>query len=68
MLFPRNRIFILNIILNNKYEILVSNLDIQRAKRGKLFLKGPIYFEGSGKADPTARLLLVARAFMDMDK
>ena len=44
--------------------------DIQRAKRGKLFLKGPIYFEWIRQniADPTARLLLVARAFMDMEE
>ena len=44
--------------------------DIQRAKRGKLFLKGPIYFGWIRQniADPTARLLLVARAFMDMEE
>ena len=44
--------------------------DIQRTKRGKLFLKGPIYFEWIRQniADPTARLLLVARAFMDMEQ
>ena len=44
--------------------------DIQRAKRGKLFLKGPIYFEWIRQniADPTARLLLVARAFMVMEE
>ena len=43
--------------------------DTQRAKRDKLFLKGPIYFEWIRKniTDPTARLLLVARAFMDME-
>ena len=43
---------------------------IQRAKRGKYFLKGPIYFEWIRQniADPTARLLLVARAFMDMEE
>ena len=36
--------------------------DIQRAKRGKLFLKGPIYFGWIRQniKDPTARLLLVA--------
>ena len=44
--------------------------DIQRAKRDKLFLKGPIYFEWIRQniTDPTARLLLVARAFMDMEE
>ncbi len=44
--------------------------DVQRAKRDKLFLRGPIYFEWIRQniADPTARLLLVARAFMDMEK
>ena len=44
--------------------------DIQRAKRDKLFLKGPIYFEWIRQniSDPTARLLLVARAFMDMEE
>ena len=42
--------------------------DIQREKRDKLFLKGPIYFGWIRQniKDPTARLLLVARAFMDM--
>ena len=44
--------------------------DIQRAKRDKLFLRGPIYFGWIRQniADPTARLLLVARAFMDMEE
>ena len=43
--------------------------DIQRTKRGKLFLKGPIYFEWISKIyRSTARLLLVARAFMDMEQ
>ena len=44
--------------------------DVQRAKRDKLFLKGPIYFEWIRQniSDPTARLLLVARAFMDMEE
>ena len=44
--------------------------DVQRAKRDKLFLKGPIYFKwiNNNIADPTARLLLVARAFMDMEE
>ena len=44
--------------------------DVQRAKRDKLFLKGPIYFGWIRQniADPTARLLLVARAFMDMEE
>ena len=44
--------------------------DIQIAKRDKLFLKGPIYFEWIRQniTDPTARLLLVARAFMDMEE
>ena len=49
----------------------MSNLrDTQRAKRDKLFLKGPIYFGWIRQniADPTARLLLVARAFMDMEE
>ena len=42
--------------------------DVQRAKRDKLFLKGPIYFAWINKniGDPTARLILVARAFMNM--
>ena len=44
--------------------------DIQRVKRDKLFLKGPIYFGWIRQniKDPTARLLLVARAFMDMEE
>ena len=44
--------------------------DIQRAKRDKLFLKGPIYFGWIRQniADPTARLLLVARGYMNMSK
>ena len=44
--------------------------DIQRKKRDKLFLKGPIYFGWIRQniKDPTARLLLVARAFMDMEE
>ena len=44
--------------------------DIQREKRDKLFLKGPIYFGWIRQniKDPTARLLLVARAFMDMEE
>jgi len=49
----------------------MSNLrDVQRSKRDKLFLKGPIYFGWIRQniADPTARLLLVARAFMDMEE
>ena len=49
----------------------MSNLrDAQRAKRDKLFLKGPIYFGWIREniADPTARLLLVARGYMNMSK
>ena len=44
--------------------------DIQRAKRDKLFLRGPIYFGWIRQniADPTARLLLVARGYMNMSK
>jgi hypothetical protein len=44
--------------------------DVQRAKRDKLFLLGPIYFGWIRKniADPTARLILVARGFMNMSK
>ena len=44
--------------------------NIQREKRDKLFLKGPIYFGWIRQniKDPTARLLLVARAFMDMEE
>ena len=49
---------------------MINRRDIQRAKRNKLFLKGPIYFQwiNDNIADPTARLLLVARAFMDMEE
>ena len=49
---------------------MINRRDIQRAKRNKLFLKGPIYFQwiNNNIADPTARLLLVARAFMDMEE
>ena len=49
---------------------MINQRDIQRAKRDKLFLRGPIYFEWIRQniADPTARLLLVARAFMDMEE
>ena len=44
--------------------------DIQRAKRDKLFLRGPIYFGWIRQniADPTARLILVARGYMNMSK
>ena len=48
----------------------MSNLrDTQRSKRDKLFLKGPIDFQwiNNNIADPTARLLLIARAFMVME-
>ena len=42
--------------------------DVQRAKRDKLFLKGPVSFGWIKQniPDPTARLILVARAFMNM--
>ena len=47
-----------------------SPRDVQRSKRDKLFLKGPIYFEWIRQniSDPTARLILVACAFMDMEE
>ena len=49
----------------------MSNLrDAQIKKRDKLFLRGPIYFGWIRQniADPTARLLLVARGYMNMSK
>ena len=41
----------------------------QMTKRNALFLLGPIKFEwiNSNIPDPTSRLVLVARAFMDME-
>ncbi len=41
----------------------------QKTKRNNLFLKGPIDFQwiNNNIADPTARLLLIARAFMVME-
>ena len=43
--------------------------EAQKTKRNHLFLKGPIRFQwiNSNIADPTARLILVVRAFMDME-
>ena len=42
----------------------------QRAKRGELFLRGPVYFRWVNQniPDPTSRLILVAQGFMGMAK
>jgi hypothetical protein len=44
--------------------------EARRQKRGAYFLKGPIRFDWmcANIPDPTSRVVLVARAFMDMSK
>ena len=74
---PRTRIFIISIITdiyNEEHIAVLSNKspftdDRQRAKRGQLFLKGPVTFNWINQniPDPASRLVLVARAFMDME-
>ena len=43
-------------------------MEKQKAKRDLLFLKGPILFAwiNQNVPDPSSRLILIARAFMDM--
>jgi hypothetical protein len=44
--------------------------DIRQKARGELFLKGPVYFHWmcSHIPDATSRLILVARAFVDIEE
>ena len=68
---PRHRIYIFNILLKDKYGVtMVNRRTIQKTKRSKLFLQGPVYFNWIEEniPDPTSHLILVAQAFMRMSK